>query len=195
VAVRRFGGAPKAGKVYRRRRGAYAALIGVGGGRVLLTRQADPGPEYQLPGGGIEPGEHPLAALHREVFEETGWLIAGARRLGVFRRFAYMPEYDLWAEKICIIYAARPVRRLGPPAEAGHSAHWLAAGDALRLLGNPGDAHFLARALGDRGARNADGAAPATGAAGRATPDPGVRTPESWPRTPGAIVRNGRRQK
>lgn len=118
-----------------------------GGRRVLLTCQADPGPDYQLPGGGIDRGEHPIAALHREVFEETGWSIGGARRLGAFRRFVWMPEYALWAEKICTIYAARPLRRLGPPAEAGHSAHWLPPDAALRMIGNPGDAHFLARAL------------------------------------------------
>lgn len=152
--IRRFGAVPVKGQVYRRRPGVYAVLIAAGAGArsgraVLLTRQADPGPEYQLPGGGIDPGEHPLAALHREVFEETGWLIAGARRLGAFRRFAFMPEYDLWAEKLCTIYAARPLRSLGPPTEAGHSAHWMVPDRALRSLGNPGDAHFLAQALGD----------------------------------------------
>jgi 8-oxo-dGTP diphosphatase len=30
------------------------------------------------------------------------------RRIGAFRRFTYMPEYDLWAEKLCTVYLARP---------------------------------------------------------------------------------------
>lgn len=55
-----------------------------------------------------------LRALHREVYEETGWTITGARRIGAYRRFTYMPEYDKWAEKLCTIYLARPARRLGP---------------------------------------------------------------------------------
>ena len=127
------------------RPGAYAVLMW--GGRMLVTHQEAPEPEYQLPGGGIDPGESPLAALHREVFEETGWSIARPRRLGAFRRFAYMPEYDLWAEKLCTIYAATPVRRMGPPTEPGHSAWWMPIDMAVERLGNPGDRHFAAQFL------------------------------------------------
>lgn len=140
--LKRFGAAPEPGRRYVRRIGAYALLPR--GGALLLTLQADPGPDLQLPGGGIDPGESPLQALHREVREETGWRIAAPRRLGAFRRFAYMPEYDLWAEKICLIYLARPLRRLGPPSEPGHDALWLPAAEAARRLGNAGDRHFAA---------------------------------------------------
>jgi 8-oxo-dGTP diphosphatase len=126
---------------YAHRPGVYAVLLQ--GGEVLLTHQAEPVPEVQLPGGGIDRGEQPIAALHREVYEETGWTIALCRRLGAFRRFAYMPEYDLWAEKICTVYLARPVRHLGPPTEAGHSALWAPLDVAARLVANAGDRHFL----------------------------------------------------
>ncbi len=141
--IRRFGETPQAGRRYTRRIGVYALLPA--GGRLLLTCQTEPGPDLQLPGGGIDPGESPVSALHREVFEETGWLIAAPRRLGAFRRFTYMPEYDLWAEKVCVIYRARPVRRIGPPTEACHEAVWMDAVDAVTLLGNAGDRHFAAR--------------------------------------------------
>ena len=104
-------------------------------------------PEFQLPGGGIDPGENPVAALHREVYEETGWRIRILRRMGAFRRFTYMPEYDKWAEKICAIYLARPVLRLGPPIEAGHQAIWMPGETALDLLGNDGDRAFVRQAL------------------------------------------------
>lgn len=144
--IRRFGEPAVAGQRYRVRPGAYAVLHL--GRDVLLTYQEAPDAEFQLPGGGIDPGESPLQALHREVFEETGWSIAEVRRLGAFRRFAYMPEYDRWAEKICHVHLARPVRRLGPPREAGHTAVWVDARDAAGLVGNPGDAHFLARLFG-----------------------------------------------
>src|SRR6056297_3137964 len=80
---------------YRQRTGVYAILPR--DGAVLLTHQAEPLSEFQLPGGGIDAGESPVAALHREVFEETGWRIARPIRVGAFRRFTYMPEYDLWA--------------------------------------------------------------------------------------------------
>lgn len=117
-------------------------------GALLTTFQANPVPEYQLPGGGIDKGEHPIAALHREVMEETGWRIGPPRLLGVFRRFTYMPDYGFWAEKLCSVYTARPVMRLSAPTELGHSAVWMNPAEGLRLLGNEGDRAMLARALG-----------------------------------------------
>lgn len=144
--IPRFGPRPRPGQHHRLRPGAYAVLAR--GAEVLLTHQAAPEPEFQLPGGGIDPAEHPIAALHREVFEETGWRIGTPRRIGTYRRFAYMPEYDLWAEKLCMIYLARPVARLGPPTEEGHTAVWTSLPEALALLDNAGDAHFLHRLAG-----------------------------------------------
>lgn len=142
-SVRRFGDAPIPGKHYVHRPGAYALLPR--GDQLLVTMQADPGPELQLPGGGIDPGESPLAALHREVMEETGWRIARPRRLGAFRRFTWMPEYDIWAEKLCTIYLADPVRPLGPPSEAGHDPVWIDIALAAQELGNSGDRFFADR--------------------------------------------------
>ena len=143
--IRRHGEPVKPGQIYIRRPGVYAILLQ--GAQILVTHQARPIPEFQLPGGGIDKGEHPIPALHREVREETGWKIAITRRLGAFRRFTYMPEYDLWAEKLCSVYLARPVLRLGPPSEAGHTAVWLPAPRALALLGNDGDRAMLASVL------------------------------------------------
>ncbi|MFN7224167.1 MAG: NUDIX hydrolase [Paracoccaceae bacterium] len=143
--MRRYGEAVKYGQRYCPRPGVYAVLLN--GGRVLTTHQAEPKPEFQLPGGGIDPGEHPVAALHREVFEETGWKIDIIHKMGFYRRFTYMPEYDKWAEKVCAIYLARPVLRLGPPSEAGHTAVWMSARQALDRISNDGDRAFLGRAL------------------------------------------------
>jgi 8-oxo-dGTP diphosphatase len=143
--IRRFDQPPRADRRYTLRPGAYAILVR--DGAVLLTHQAQPWPEYQLPGGGIDRGEQPLPALHREVLEETGWTMQVSRRLGAFRRFTYMPEYDLWAEKLCTVFLARPGRRVGPPSEPGHSAIWADPAKAARILGNPGDRHFLSSLL------------------------------------------------
>jgi 8-oxo-dGTP diphosphatase len=146
--MRRYGEPFKPAMHYRARPGVYAILLR--GDDLLLTHQDAPTPEFQLPGGGIDRGEHPVAALHREVFEETGWKIALTRRLGAYRRFVYMPEYDLWAEKICAIYLAFPVRRLGPPHEKGHQAIWTTAQEGLALLANVGDRAFLDQFLRSR---------------------------------------------
>ena len=140
--IRRYGEPVKPGQRYRRRPGVYAVLLR--GDSILTTLQQAPVPEFQLPGGGIDAGEQPVAALHREVIEETGWKIDVIRRIGAFRRFTYMPEYDLWAEKLCTVYLARPVLRLGPPSEAGHTAVWLPVDEAVARLGNPGDRAMMA---------------------------------------------------
>lgn len=136
---------PVAGRVYRDRPGAYAILLR--GGRLLVTHQERPWPEFQLPGGGIDPGEQTLPALAREVREETGWSVTGLRRLGIYQRFTYMPEYDLWARKLCQVWVGRPALCLGPPAEAGHSAHWMTPAEAARVLASAGDRAFVQRFL------------------------------------------------
>jgi 8-oxo-dGTP diphosphatase len=139
--IRRYGEAKRSDKTYKLRTGVYAILPM--GRDVLLTHQATPIPEFQLPGGGIDPGESPIMALHREVLEETGWRIATPRRLGAFRRYTYMPDYDLWAEKLCHVYLARPVRELMAPSEPGHIALWAKGSTAIEMIGNDGDRAFL----------------------------------------------------
>ena len=131
--IPRYGKAPKMSKKYGFRPGAYVVLYR--DGRFLFTHQkTEDIDELQLPGGGIDLGENPLPALHREVFEETGWSISKPVRLGAFRRFAYMPDYNLWAEKLCHIYIARPISHIGDPTELGHSAIWLKSSAALHEI-------------------------------------------------------------
>lgn len=139
--IRRYGEPIRRGKTYVLRTGVYAILPRDGG--VLLTHQNAPVPEFQLPGGGIDPGESPMRALHREVLEETGWRIAAPRRLGAFRRFTWMPEYEIWAEKLCHVYVAHPVRSVGPPSEPGHLGIWAPEPVAADIVGNDGDRAFL----------------------------------------------------
>ena len=141
--IRRVGEPPKARQSYRLRPGVYAILPLKR--RFLLTAQTSPTLDIQLPGGGIDAGESPLQALHREVFEETGWRIAWPRRIGAFRRFVYMPEYSLWAEKLCHVYCARPIRQISEP---GHVTVVMSGDEALETLGNDGDRLFLSRWIG-----------------------------------------------
>ena len=140
---RRIGQPPETGRRYALRPGAYAVLPR--DGAVLLTCHFGDTPDLQLPGGGIDPGESPLQALHREVFEETGWHIDRPRRLGSFRRFAYMPEYNMWAEKLCTVYVARPTLQISDPTEPDHEVVWMSPEEAASTLGNDGDRMFLRR--------------------------------------------------
>ena len=143
--TKRYGNAPESGRRYIRRPGVYAVLRLRD--EILMTHQDSPVPEFQLPGGGIDAGEHPIAALHREVMEETGWHIGGLLRLGTFRRFTFMAEYEIWAEKVCTVYLARPVLRISAPTEPGHQAVWVSTQSALDLLANDGDRAILAKSL------------------------------------------------
>jgi 8-oxo-dGTP diphosphatase len=135
--IKCYGTPPKSGQRYTRRPGVYAILLR--DGEILATHQAEPASEIQLPGGGIDKGEHPIAALHREVYEETGWHMALSFRFGTFRRFTFMPEYDIWAEKLCTIYVGRPTVQISAPTEPGHMPLWLPLRSAASVLGNPGD--------------------------------------------------------
>jgi 8-oxo-dGTP diphosphatase len=144
--MRRYGEPVDPRRTYCERPGAYAVIRE--GGDVLVTEQQAPRREFQLPGGGIDAGEGAVRALHRECLEETGWRIRVLRRLGAFQRFTYMPEYDLWARKVCHVYDARPVLRLGEPSEPGHRAVWMPMATALELLAIDGDRAFLARVAG-----------------------------------------------
>lgn len=135
--IRRFSPPPDPSVRYRARPGAYAILAGTGAraGQVLLT-ETD---EVQLPGGGIDPGEGVLAALHREVWEETGHRCGALRRVGAFRRYVWMPDYAMHAAKLCHVYAGIAGPRVGPPAEPDHAPLWVCAPDAPAVLDDAGD--------------------------------------------------------
>lgn len=139
----RFGQQPDPARRYIPRRGVYAAILT--GDGILATFQEQPLAELQLPGGGIDPGESPLAALHREVFEETGYRIHSPRRLGMFHRFTYMPDYDIWAQKLCTVYVARLGSRVAEPTEPFHTPVFLPWNEAETMLGVDGDRYFVSR--------------------------------------------------
>ena len=141
--MRRIGERRLPGQLYRDRPGAYGILVGSDGMLLLVDQEG----ELQLPGGGIDPGEGAVHALHREVIEETGWRICDIRRLGAFQRYSYLPEYGFWARKVQLIHTARAVRRLGPPSEPGHQPIWMAPVDAASKLDVEGDRMMVRHAI------------------------------------------------
>jgi ADP-ribose pyrophosphatase YjhB (NUDIX family) len=73
-------------------------------GRVLLGRRAlDPSAGlWDLPGGFVDEYEHPEAALHREVLEETGLEVDATEWLGM-----WMQAYD-GRNVLCLTWLATP---------------------------------------------------------------------------------------
>lgn len=153
--MRRFGEVRRRGQRYRLRPGAYGVILR--GRRALIALNACPGEEVALPGGGIDPGESPLRALHREAMEETGWRIRPLARVGAYRRFVFMPEYDMWAEKICHIYLCRAGRRVAAPSEPDHQPVWLDVEAAGAALSVDGDRALFSAALARAGRDGAAG--------------------------------------
>ncbi|MEL7468544.1 MAG: NUDIX hydrolase [Pseudomonadota bacterium] len=141
--MRRIGEPWRAGKPYRDRPGVYGILAGADGMLLLVDQDG----ELQLPGGGIDPGESPLQALHREVREETGWRIADPIRIGAFQRFAWLPDYQFWARKVQAIYIARAIRDLRTELEPGHVAVWMPPMLAARRLDIEGDRVVVRQAI------------------------------------------------
>jgi ADP-ribose pyrophosphatase YjhB (NUDIX family) len=82
--------------------GAFAILLD-DDGRVLCVRQNYPPREWTLPGGRVKPNESPLAALHREIMEETGCRIAIERHIGTYARID--------ADDLVLLFAARILER------------------------------------------------------------------------------------
>ena len=146
--MRRYGESRILSQRYTDRPGAYAIIAD--GRDLLLTAEHGVNFEIQLPGGGIDSGESPVRALHREVYEETGYRITAPRRVGAYQRYCYIPDYDMWARKICHIYLCAPARRVGPPTEPHHDVVWAPARDAVQMLTNVGDAAVLQQVLGRR---------------------------------------------
>lgn len=143
--MKRYGEPVKLDISYTPRPGVYGVILH--GRKALLTYQSEPEPEIQLPGGGIDPGESILQALHRECLEETGWTICIKHRLGAYQRFTYMPEYNLWAHKICHIYLCIPALKRHAPLESGHVTLWMDVKEAVDMLSNAGDRAFFQTAL------------------------------------------------
>ncbi len=135
----RIGETVKKNVKYYYRPGIYGIIIV--NDNILLTEQNEK--EIQLPGGGIDKGEHYITALVREVYEETGWKIQPINRLGFFHRFVYMPEYSKWAQKVCHIHLCKGLYNLTSPLEKGHKAILMKPRDSILVLESPGDRIFV----------------------------------------------------
>lgn len=134
-------------------------------GRLLLLHTIDPaepqrGTCWELPGGGLEPGETPSEAAKRELYEETGItvddvgpclsVIVGTFTFNgcVYRQPEYVFKVDVSASD------CDPPRLDGDIERAAHLGHrWWAARDIVAAKENlypPGLAELVVSACADR---------------------------------------------
>lgn len=110
-----------AGAALPYRRGVGVMLLDTKG-RVLVAQRIDtPGPAWQMPQGGIDPGETPRAAALRELHEEVG-----TDRVEILAESAGWIRYDLPRDLIPKVWGGR---------FRGQEQKWFAA----RFLGTDAD--------------------------------------------------------
>jgi 8-oxo-dGTP pyrophosphatase MutT (NUDIX family) len=86
-----------------------------------------------LPGGGQEPGEPAIDALHREALEECGLTIRVKSPIGVADEFVFAEEEHQHFCKRCTFYSAVVIAK-GPSAEPDHWLNWMSPETALEQL-------------------------------------------------------------
>jgi 8-oxo-dGTP diphosphatase len=110
----------------RPRKLVVAGLIIGGDGRVLISqRRADQALplQWEFPGGKVEPGEAPVAALARELREELGVAAEVGRVWDVL--FHAYPAFDL----VMLVYACRLRAGEEPRAVEVADLAWVSAGE------------------------------------------------------------------
>lgn len=134
VLLERLESTPRTGRRYRRllrNRRRYpvrngASVVVIRAGRVLAITSGDNLRDLNLPGGGVEPGEHFADAARRELAEETQVDASGAELIPIHHRRG--PE----AESVAYVALGRllfPPRMFSRPFE-GHVT-WARPGELL----------------------------------------------------------------
>jgi 8-oxo-dGTP diphosphatase len=119
-------GQKEEGWIYTDRPGAYALIVR--DNKLLIV---DENSGWFLPGGGLEEGESPVEALHREVLEETGFEIEAPERLTRVCQYMISQSENTAYAKDCHIFSARTVAQ----PEAGHcELRWVSPEEAIDKL-------------------------------------------------------------
>jgi 8-oxo-dGTP pyrophosphatase MutT (NUDIX family) len=122
--------------------GVQAAIVD-DASRVLLVRHTYR-PGWHFPGGGVERGEKLDSAVAREVFEETGIVVASSVRLyGIYSHFDVYP-----GDHVVLFLVDRWRRNRVPEPNSEIAEHGFFARDQLPSSLSPGTARRLQELFG-----------------------------------------------
>jgi len=116
-----------------------AAVIRDGAGKILLTRRPEGshmGGLWEFPGGKVEAGEAPIAALERELEEE----LAISAKIGSPLTFSVHEEPGM---RIVLLFFAATLGDARPSALEGQEIAWVAPEDLPSYPTPPADAELI----------------------------------------------------
>ena len=143
-------GAPEPGLDYRARPAAYGLLERDGRLALVYVTLSDRPPFFDLPGGGIDPGENEEQALRREFGEETGLLVSAGRRVAAAEQYMISAHREPFLSQGGFFEAALEGERPQLKVEHDHELVWATPAEALVKLRNDSHAWAVAAWLRSR---------------------------------------------
>lgn len=119
-----------AGQEYRLRPGTYAVIYDAEGRVAVVSMEMG----VFLPGGGVQPGESPEAALAREAREECGFELELLGEIGVADQLVFVRELSAYYRMRGVFFRATIRAEDVARPEDGHELVWLPPPEAERRL-------------------------------------------------------------
>ncbi len=143
-------GRPEPGLAYRERPAAYGLLQREGLLALVYVTLCDRPPFYDLPGGGIDPGEDEGQALVREFGEETGLLVSAGRKVAAAEQYMISAHNEPFLSQGGFFEAMPEGERPDLKIEHDHETVWMPPADALVALRHDSHAWAVAAWLRSR---------------------------------------------
>jgi 8-oxo-dGTP diphosphatase len=120
-----------------------------------------------LPGGGLDPGETEVDALHRELMEETGFQISVTAEIGSAVEYIKASSENKYYRIQSRFYQAQLDVKVGEGIEQDHHLIWLSQEEALSRLTRQSQAWAVQNGVAiQNGSTNIDGNQPRPSSSG-----------------------------